>query len=155
MSTFLTSVRGAGPRLRQLLGGDEPVLAPGAYDVLSARLVELAGFPAVYMTGFGTAASYLGRPDVGLLRVDRLETRPHLAEPRAPRPRLFTQPGELNPGTGPTHNRGEVRCRWLYDPPSNPVTTFFRRGRVIVRVTLCAREPVRTFGTFDTCQTAT
>jgi carboxyvinyl-carboxyphosphonate phosphorylmutase len=72
MSTFLTSVRGAGPRLRQLLGGDEPILAPGAYDVLSARLVELAGFPAVYMTGFGTAASYLGRPDVGLLSMTEM-----------------------------------------------------------------------------------
>lgn len=54
-------------RLRQLLAAGGPVLAPGAYDALSARLVELAGFDAVYMTGFGTAASLLGRPDVGLL----------------------------------------------------------------------------------------
>jgi 2-methylisocitrate lyase-like PEP mutase family enzyme len=43
------------------------VLAPGAYDALSARLIEAAGFPCVYMTGFGTAASMLGRPDIGLL----------------------------------------------------------------------------------------
>jgi 2-methylisocitrate lyase-like PEP mutase family enzyme len=54
-------------RLRQLLAEPEPVLAPGAYDALSARLIELAGFDAVYMTGFGTAASLIGRPDVGLL----------------------------------------------------------------------------------------
>jgi len=47
--------------------GSEPVLAPGAYDGLTARLVEQAGFGAVYMTGFGTAASLLGRPDIGLL----------------------------------------------------------------------------------------
>ena len=53
--------------LRELLAGPEPVLAPGAYDALSARLVERAGFPAVYMTGFGASASLLGRPDVGLL----------------------------------------------------------------------------------------
>ena len=39
----------------------------GLYDALGARLVEQAGFDAVYMTGFGTAASLLGRPDVGLL----------------------------------------------------------------------------------------
>ena len=52
---------------RELLAGPEPVLAPGAYDALSARLVERAGFPAVYMTGFGASASLLGRPDVGLL----------------------------------------------------------------------------------------
>ncbi|MDQ3841187.1 MAG: isocitrate lyase/PEP mutase family protein [Actinomycetota bacterium] len=57
---------GAG-RLRELLAGTEPVLAPGAYDGLTARLVEQAGFEAVYMTGFGTAASLLGRPDIGLL----------------------------------------------------------------------------------------
>jgi 2-methylisocitrate lyase-like PEP mutase family enzyme len=53
--------------LRTLLDADEPVLAPGAYDGLSARLVEAAGFHAAYLTGFGTAASMLGRPDVGLL----------------------------------------------------------------------------------------
>jgi len=57
---------GAG-RLRELLAGTEPVLAPGAYDALTTRLVEQAGFEAVYMTGFGTAASLLGRPDIGLL----------------------------------------------------------------------------------------
>ena len=57
-----------GPRrLRQLLAGPEPVVAPGAYDALSARVVEQAGFDAVYMTGFGASASLLGRPDVGLL----------------------------------------------------------------------------------------
>ncbi len=59
-------------RLRELLSGPEPVLAPGAYDALSARLVEAAGFPAVYMTGFGTAASQLGRPDVGLLGMSEM-----------------------------------------------------------------------------------
>jgi 2-methylisocitrate lyase-like PEP mutase family enzyme len=55
-------------RLRELLeDGSDPVLAPGAYDGLSARLVEHAGFDVVYMTGFGTTASLIGRPDVGLL----------------------------------------------------------------------------------------
>src|SRR5262249_12419740 len=53
--------------LRALLSRPEPILAPGSYDALSARLIEAAGFPAVYMTGFGTSASYLGRPDVGLM----------------------------------------------------------------------------------------
>ena len=38
---------------------------PGAYDSVSARLVERAGFPAVYMTGYGTSASRLGLPDLG------------------------------------------------------------------------------------------
>ena len=43
------------------------MLAPGCYDALSARLVEEAGFPGAYMTGFGSSAGYLGRPDVGLM----------------------------------------------------------------------------------------
>jgi 2,3-dimethylmalate lyase len=48
------------------------VLAPGCYDPLGARLIEEAGFPAVYMTGFGTAAGRLGRPDVGLLTLSEM-----------------------------------------------------------------------------------
>ena len=58
--------------LRELLAQSEPVLAPGAYDALSARIIEQAGFPAVYMTGFGTSASLLGRPDVGLLGLSEM-----------------------------------------------------------------------------------
>ncbi len=48
------------------------MLAPGCYDALSARLVEEAGFPAAYMTGFGSSAGYLGRPDVGLMTMDEM-----------------------------------------------------------------------------------
>jgi 2,3-dimethylmalate lyase len=62
-----------GPaRLRELLAGEDPVVAPGAYDALSAQLVEAAGFPAVYMTGFGVTASLIGRPDVGLLTMTEM-----------------------------------------------------------------------------------
>ncbi len=65
--------RNAGPgQLRKMLARPQPVLAPGAYDALSARLVEEAGFGAAYMTGFGTAASLLGRPDVGLLTMSEM-----------------------------------------------------------------------------------
>ena len=72
MSALLKPQRNGAERLRQLLGQKEPILSPGAYDVLSARLIEEAGFPAVYMTGFGTAASLLGRPDVGLLTMSEM-----------------------------------------------------------------------------------
>ena len=48
------------------------VLAPGCFDALGARLVEEAGFGAVYMTGFGSAASRLGRPDVGLMTLPEM-----------------------------------------------------------------------------------
>ncbi len=49
-------------------------MAPGAADALTARLVEQAGFPAVYMTGFGATASRLGCPDVGLLTQTEMAT---------------------------------------------------------------------------------
>ncbi|QPC88884.1 2,3-dimethylmalate lyase (plasmid) [Mesorhizobium sp. NBSH29] len=54
-------------RLRALLATGDIVAAPGAPDVLTARLVERAGFPAVYMTGLGATAARLGQPDLGLL----------------------------------------------------------------------------------------
>ena len=55
-----------GSRLRALLGDHEVVVAPGASDALTARLIEKAGFPAVYVTGAGIANALLGVPDVGL-----------------------------------------------------------------------------------------
>lgn len=54
-------------QLRGLLQAGEIVMAPGASDSITARLVQKAGFPAVYMTGFGATASRLGTPDIGLL----------------------------------------------------------------------------------------
>src|SRR5262249_46462893 len=51
--------------LRALVAKKQGLVIPGAYDGVSARLVQDAGFPAVYMTGYGTAASRLGLPDLG------------------------------------------------------------------------------------------
>ena len=48
------------------------VLAPGCYDAFGARLIEEAGFSTAYMTGFGSAASRLGRPDVGLMSMTEM-----------------------------------------------------------------------------------
>jgi 2-methylisocitrate lyase-like PEP mutase family enzyme len=53
-------------KLRKRLAGGPVIIAPGIYDAYGARLVEQAGFEAVYMTGNGVSASLLGRPDVGL-----------------------------------------------------------------------------------------
>lgn len=52
--------------LRQLLRQPGIIVAPGAYDCLTARLIEREGFPAVYMTGAGTAVTRVGQPDLGL-----------------------------------------------------------------------------------------
>ena len=54
-------------RIRQMLASDAIVIAPGAHDSLTAKIIAQAGFPVVYMTGYGVAASHLGCPDVGLL----------------------------------------------------------------------------------------
>jgi 2-methylisocitrate lyase-like PEP mutase family enzyme len=58
-------------RLRALLRQGGMITAPGAYDGLTARLIEQAGFAAVYMTGAGTAAS-LGYPDFGLVTMSEM-----------------------------------------------------------------------------------
>jgi 2,3-dimethylmalate lyase len=62
-------------QLRELLKAGELVVAPGAYDALSARIIEQSGFDAVYMTGYGTSASVLGQPDVGLLTLTEMLKR--------------------------------------------------------------------------------
>jgi len=62
-------------RLRELLASSDLIVAPGAYDALSARLITQAGFPVAYMTGFGTAASMLGQPDVGLVTMSEMVHR--------------------------------------------------------------------------------
>ncbi len=72
MAPLLPGSAGSRPRLRALLETARPVLAPGCYDALGARLVEEAGFSAVYMTGFGTSAALLGRPDVGLVSMSEM-----------------------------------------------------------------------------------
>jgi 2-methylisocitrate lyase-like PEP mutase family enzyme len=55
-----------------LIKSKDILVAPGAFDALSAKLVEAVGFDAVYMTGFGTAASIFGIPDIGLLTMTEM-----------------------------------------------------------------------------------
>src|SRR5437588_7379914 len=66
-----TSPLSAAARLRVLLKQDGMVIAPGAYECIGARVIEQAGFPAVYMTGAGTAAM-LGYPDFGLVTMSEM-----------------------------------------------------------------------------------
>jgi 2-methylisocitrate lyase-like PEP mutase family enzyme len=58
--------------LRQLLTRDPFLIAPGAYDGLTARLVELAGFSVVYATGAGISNSQLALADVGLITMSEM-----------------------------------------------------------------------------------
>ncbi|WP_168787953.1 isocitrate lyase/PEP mutase family protein [Paraburkholderia aromaticivorans] len=54
-------------KLRTQLARGDIVVAPGAFDTWSARLIEAHGFPAIYMTGYGVTAATLGMPDIGLI----------------------------------------------------------------------------------------
>jgi len=58
-------------RFRDLLKRDAMVVAPGAFDCITAKLIEQAEFAAVYMTGAGTAAT-LGYPDFGLVTMSEM-----------------------------------------------------------------------------------
>ncbi|WP_461209319.1 isocitrate lyase/PEP mutase family protein [Desulfocurvus sp. DL9XJH121] len=61
--------------LKKLLKDPEILVAPGAYDVFSAKMIEALGYKAVYMTGYGQSASVLGQPDVGLLTMSEMARR--------------------------------------------------------------------------------
>ncbi len=51
--------------LRARIGGGGLLVAPGVFDMISARIADSMGFDALYMTGYGVSASYLGLPDAG------------------------------------------------------------------------------------------
>ncbi len=61
----------APARLRELLAAPRMIVAPGAYDGITAKMIEAAGFDCIYMTGSGTAASY-GYPDYGLVTLTEM-----------------------------------------------------------------------------------
>ena len=54
-------------RLKDLLRAGEFILAPGVFEMFSARIADRMGFKALYMTGYGISASHLGLPDAGLV----------------------------------------------------------------------------------------
>ncbi len=62
----------ATTKLRSLLREPGIIMAPGAYDCLTARIIQNAGFPAVYMTGAGTSVATLGYPDLALATMNEM-----------------------------------------------------------------------------------
>ena len=56
----------ADPKLKQALKNGEFVVAPGVFDLISALIADTIDFKALYVTGYGTVASYLGLPDAGI-----------------------------------------------------------------------------------------
>lgn len=71
----LRQASGRNAALRRRLGAGSTLVAPGAYDCVGARLVEQAGFEAMYLTGSGMSMSALGAPDVGLMSFSEILDR--------------------------------------------------------------------------------
>lgn len=77
----------------QLIKEKRTIVAPGVYDCLGAMMAERAGFQAVYLTGFGTSAGLIGKPDLGFLtltetlnhadRIEKATNLPVLADAEA------------------------------------------------------------------------
>jgi len=68
----MTSGPSPGVVLRSILKGPEILIAPGAHNAFTARIIEQAGFKAVYMTGSGAAMDLLGLPDLGFLTMSEM-----------------------------------------------------------------------------------
>jgi methylisocitrate lyase len=60
---------------RKMLSEPGIIVMPGAYDALSAKIIEMVGFKAIQHTGYGTAASLLGMPDIGLVSFGEMVDR--------------------------------------------------------------------------------
>jgi 2-methylisocitrate lyase-like PEP mutase family enzyme len=58
--------------LKKMLEEKQLVYAPGVFDALTAKIAEANGFPAIYITGYGTAAAQFGYPDIGLLTMTEM-----------------------------------------------------------------------------------
>ena len=64
----MTGTESRAAKLRRLIAGHEgPLVMPCCFDALSARLIEQAGFPLTFMSGFAVSAARLGLPDTGLI----------------------------------------------------------------------------------------
>lgn len=62
-------------KIRELFAAGRFVVAPGAHDMLTGKIIAALGFDAVYMTGYGQSASHLGKPDVGLMTMSEMVAR--------------------------------------------------------------------------------
>ena len=62
----MSANKSAAGQFKELLQAPGIIAAPGAYDCLTAAIIQQAGFPAVYMTGAGTSVARLGKPDLAL-----------------------------------------------------------------------------------------
>lgn len=62
----------AARSFRDVVRDQRPVIVPGCFNAYFARLIEQAGFPAVYLSGAGVAQHHVGRPDLGVVSLDEM-----------------------------------------------------------------------------------
>lgn len=62
-------------KIKQMLNAAELIVAPGVFEMFSARIADRMGFNALYMTGYGVSASHLGQPDAGLVTYTDMVSR--------------------------------------------------------------------------------
>ena len=72
-----------GSQFRTLLDETDLLICPGVQDPLTARAAELAGFDALYMTGYGTSLARTGYPDVGLVTMSEMVANAGAVQERA------------------------------------------------------------------------
>lgn len=82
--------------LKSLIDAGQTLIVPGAFDCVSAKLIERANFPAVYVGSFATAASRLGQPDVGVSTLDDLVDHAHSIVDAVSVPVIADAEGGLN-----------------------------------------------------------
>ena len=61
--------------LKEQLQSGEFITAPGVFDMISTLIATRMNFPALYVTGYGVSASYMGLPDAGLMTFTDMETQ--------------------------------------------------------------------------------
>ena len=48
-----------------MLNSNKPIVVPGVFDAIGAKIAQKVGFPAMFQTGYGTSATLFGMPDLG------------------------------------------------------------------------------------------
>ncbi|GAW92330.1 isocitrate lyase/PEP mutase family protein [Calderihabitans maritimus] len=61
-----------GRLIKEFIKRGEILVSLGAFNAISARIIDQAGIPSVYVTGYGAAANILGKPDIGLLTMTEM-----------------------------------------------------------------------------------
>ena len=111
----------ADPRLKQALKDGEFVLAPGVFDLISALIADTIDFKALYVTGYGTVASYLGLPDAGLATYRDMVERIGQIVKRTTRPVIADADTPATSAPAPAHGAPAPRERHRRRRPTRSV----------------------------------